>query len=432
MDYSRMCFVIMPFGPKPVGPRQVNFDAIYDKVFAPAIEATPLPEGGRLESRRADKDFFAGSISEEMFRYLEYSRFALADISGLNPNVFYELGARHRARESGTVIFRQLDAPIPFDINQIKAFPYEYEPEENVLKSRELITRVLTESLQQNRLDSPVQQVLRTQQAEQARIEGLLREAEDATRNQDRATAEARYAEALGLAPSNSLVRLKRGLLLKDEGRWDEALEEFAKALAYQPGYAEAWRERGIAENKLHWKKDRQGSSGEEALRRAVALNAQDFDALASLGGVLKREDRLEEAYDAYRRASEVSRGHSYPLLNEVTLRAHLDGRLVVEGPARLRLQRAERSLRVQVENRPPYNAPWSFFDLAQIRLFLGDSAGFLALIERGVEVCTHSWQPETFAKTLALLDGRVALDGLREGLDLLARRSSELKQLES
>jgi hypothetical protein len=46
-----------------------------------------------------------------MFEYLEYSRFAVADISGLNANVFYELGARHRARESATAIFHQTGAP---------------------------------------------------------------------------------------------------------------------------------------------------------------------------------------------------------------------------------------------------------------------------------------------------------------------------------
>ncbi len=74
-----------------------------------------LPEGGNLEPRRTDKDFFTSVITQDMFEYLEYSRFALTDITGLNPNVFYELGIRHRARPAGTVIFRQLAAKIPFD-----------------------------------------------------------------------------------------------------------------------------------------------------------------------------------------------------------------------------------------------------------------------------------------------------------------------------
>jgi hypothetical protein len=157
IQYAQVCFVIMPFGTKKVGDQEVDFDFIYREVFAPAIDATRLPDGGQqcLVPKRTDKDFFTGDISQEMFEYLEYSRFALADISGLNPNVFYELGVRHRAHEAGTAVFRQVGVPIPFDINSIKAFDYEYQPVENVAKSRELITRVLSESLQYNRLDSP-------------------------------------------------------------------------------------------------------------------------------------------------------------------------------------------------------------------------------------------------------------------------------------
>jgi len=90
MDYSKICFVIMPFGKKPVGDRPVDFDRLYDDIFVPAISAVSLPEGGKLESRRTDKDFYSGDIKLEMFQYLEYSRFALADISGLNFNVAYE------------------------------------------------------------------------------------------------------------------------------------------------------------------------------------------------------------------------------------------------------------------------------------------------------------------------------------------------------
>jgi hypothetical protein len=124
IDYDKVCFVIMPFGEKPVGNLSVNFDRIYDDIFMPAINAVPLPEGGTLQARRTDKDFFTGDIKYEMYRYLEYSRFALADISGLNFNVAYEMGARHRARAYGTAIFRLTQFAPPFDINSIKAFPY--------------------------------------------------------------------------------------------------------------------------------------------------------------------------------------------------------------------------------------------------------------------------------------------------------------------
>ena len=169
IDYTKTCFVIMPFGTKPVGKHKVNFDRIYEQIFKPAIGAVALSEGGKLRPVRTDKEFYAGSIDEAMFRYLNQSRFALADITSLNANVMYKIGVRHAVRQSGTAIFRQGDATIPFDINHVKAFPYNYRPEQNAAAARALIRRVLRDSLEQNALDSPVQVALKAQREEPAR-----------------------------------------------------------------------------------------------------------------------------------------------------------------------------------------------------------------------------------------------------------------------
>jgi len=48
VDYNKICFAIMPFGKKPVGEREVDFDQIYDEIFEPAINAVPLPERARF------------------------------------------------------------------------------------------------------------------------------------------------------------------------------------------------------------------------------------------------------------------------------------------------------------------------------------------------------------------------------------------------
>ena len=184
----------MPFGVKSVGDKEVDFDHVYAAVFAPAIEAVELPEGGNLTPKRADTDIFSGVIDVEMFSYIEYSRFAIADISGLNPNVFYELGVRHAVQQSGTAVLHQVDVPNPFNTNRIRAFPYEYEPDTHAAKSRTLISEILTESLQHNRLDSPVRMALAAQQRQPRHVEQLLLEAENAIRNNDVATAALKYS----------------------------------------------------------------------------------------------------------------------------------------------------------------------------------------------------------------------------------------------
>lgn len=161
-----MCFVAIPYGTRAVGSagHQVDFDAIYRTVFEPAILRTDLPEGGHLRAVRAKDSFFAGPIDDEMFSYIEYARFLVADVTTLNPNVLYELGVRHRARESGTALFQQQHAERAFDLQQVRAFPYEYEPELQAEQSRTLITDVLRESLRQNQVTSPVHLALRAQQ----------------------------------------------------------------------------------------------------------------------------------------------------------------------------------------------------------------------------------------------------------------------------
>jgi tetratricopeptide (TPR) repeat protein len=350
-----------------------------------------------------------------MLSYLEYSRFAVADITGLNANVFYELGHRHRARASGTAISRQTGGPLPFDINQIKAFPYDYAPETAAVESRQLITRVLHESLEQNRPDSPVRRALNVQQERGGDVERLLEEAENALRNQDPATAIDKHRQAIAGDPDNPLVRLGLGLLLKNRGDWEEALEQFVNAGALSPDYGEAHRERGIAENKI-FKNTDDPPDGEAELRTAVALNPQDFDALASLGGVLKRNGNLAGSLEAYEKSTQVSRGHSYPLLNAVKIKAAIKGALDIDAKTTLMLKRAEKPRRAQVGNEPPYDAPWSHFDLAEIQLYFGDAEGSLKTVDDGLLICEHSWQPQTFRDSLALLvEAGITLPGLTE-----------------
>jgi len=417
IDYTKVCFVIMPFGTKPVGKRKVNFDRIYDEIFVPAVAGVPLPEGGKLVPRRTDRDFFAGDIGQEMFAYLQWSRFALADITSLNPNVMYEVGVRHSARESGTAIFRQGDAPIPFDINHIKAFPYNYQPEQNAAAARKLIRRVLMESLVQNRLDSPVQIALKAQRTV-PEVEPILKEVETLIRAFNRPGAIAKLREANAAMPGgNALIHQRLGLLLRDQGDLQEALSQFDAAVKLQASYSEAWREKGIVQGKLQ-----KGSpEAEAAIRQAIQLNPNDFDALASLGGLLRKMNRLDEALGFYRRAVEVSEGHPYPLLMVIKLEALVRHALVLTDEQRRQLRQAELMRRAQAESVPPLDAPWCFFDMAEIRLYQGDAAGFLDWVKRGLGVCTQRWQAETFRSALLLLvDGGVALDGLGAGLALI------------
>src|SRR3981081_3566130 len=59
-----------------------------------------------------------------MFERLMLWHYAIADITGANPNVFYELGIRHALRPSSTVILFVEGTVIPFDIALVRGISY--------------------------------------------------------------------------------------------------------------------------------------------------------------------------------------------------------------------------------------------------------------------------------------------------------------------
>ena len=79
-DPRPLCFVLMPFGTKPDPGSNVTikFDAIYQEVIRPAIEAAGL------KAIRADEERVGGIIHKPMFERLILCDFAVADLTTAN------------------------------------------------------------------------------------------------------------------------------------------------------------------------------------------------------------------------------------------------------------------------------------------------------------------------------------------------------------
>jgi hypothetical protein len=115
-----LCFVLMPFSKKmDAGGRVTNFDTVYQKVIAPAVAQAGL------EPVRADEEKIGGTIHKPMFERLMLCHYAVADITGANPNVFYELGIRHALRPRSTVILFREGTVLPFDIALVRGISYK-------------------------------------------------------------------------------------------------------------------------------------------------------------------------------------------------------------------------------------------------------------------------------------------------------------------
>jgi tetratricopeptide (TPR) repeat protein len=115
-----LCFVLMPFGKKmDAAGRVTNFDSVYAKIIAPAVDHSGL------EPIRADEEKIGGTIHKPMFERLMLCQYAVADITGANPNVFYELGIRHAMRPRSTVIVFAEGTVLPFDIALVRGIAYK-------------------------------------------------------------------------------------------------------------------------------------------------------------------------------------------------------------------------------------------------------------------------------------------------------------------
>jgi hypothetical protein len=116
------CFVLMPFGRKvDSAGRVIDFNSIYQQVIAPAISAVDL------EPLRADEEAMGGVIHKPMFERLALCDYAVADLTGANSNVTYELGIRHAVRPRSTAILFAEGTQLPFDLAMLRGKGYRID-----------------------------------------------------------------------------------------------------------------------------------------------------------------------------------------------------------------------------------------------------------------------------------------------------------------
>jgi hypothetical protein len=77
-----------------------------------------------MEPLRADELFSTGSVIEQIWEQIQKSKILLADLTGKNANVFYELGLAHAA--SKPVVFTTANLQdVPFDLRHLRVIAYD-------------------------------------------------------------------------------------------------------------------------------------------------------------------------------------------------------------------------------------------------------------------------------------------------------------------
>jgi hypothetical protein len=138
-------FIIGPIGDKdePHGsPRRVIYEdsiQVLEEIISPACEELGI------ELLRADQITRTGEIPEQIFRHIRDSPIVIADLTGANPNVMYELGLRHTTGKLTVQIGER--ERLPFDVSAIRTIMFK-RTESGLVSARKSLIQVLATGMQ--------------------------------------------------------------------------------------------------------------------------------------------------------------------------------------------------------------------------------------------------------------------------------------------
>ncbi|MDY0250040.1 MAG: TRAFs-binding domain-containing protein [Pseudomonas sp.] len=153
---KKICFVIMGFGKKTdysTG-KTLDLDKTYKNIIQPAVESSGY------QCVRADEIQDAGLIDKSMYALLMQADLVVADISTFNPNAIYELGIRHGVRPYSTIVIKEEEGKIPFDLDHTRIFHYKHLGEDIGADEAERCQKALAETIKRvtknSMIDSPL------------------------------------------------------------------------------------------------------------------------------------------------------------------------------------------------------------------------------------------------------------------------------------
>lgn len=146
---KKICFVIAQIGAEG-SPERARSDQVFRHIIKVVIE----PRG--YEPLRADHLGKPGLITSQIVEHLLEDPLVIADLTGSNPNVYYELAIRHAVRKPVVLLASQGER-LPFDVAPSRTIRFDHHDLDSVANCiQELSKQVEAAEKDPDDIDSPV------------------------------------------------------------------------------------------------------------------------------------------------------------------------------------------------------------------------------------------------------------------------------------
>lgn len=272
---AKTCFVLAPFGDESSDTRRRS-DQVLRHIIRPALE--PL---GFVVSR-ADEISSPGSITSQIIARLMDADLVVADLTGHNPNVMYELGLRHAFGKPALHLAATAER-LPFDITNFRTILFDYRDLDSVARARDAIRAAAVTASDTPTVHSPVEAIQRLRShptIQRLPVRAYLRESDPAH--------EKRLAEAIGL------LTKALNLIVTDDpppqkGSWFKHWFAATAEVASQPEVAERLRkvERAVELRALHQQQAEVDKTQAEAVNALITALEHVENAAVQIGSLL-------------------------------------------------------------------------------------------------------------------------------------------------
>lgn len=425
-----LCFVLMPFGKKPTsGGGFIDFDAVYTELIAPSIESAGL------EPLRAYEEMAGDIIQKPMYERLILCKYAVADLTTANANIFYELGLRHAVRRKSTVLlFAKASGQLPFDVGSLRALPYSLgkdgKPSE-IHTDRETLEHRLRAAVDDDVADSPIFQLVEEFPEVQRLKTDVFRDRVQYSESVKKMLFDARNKKDIAgiRSVANNLGRIadqESGVVI-DLYLSYRAVEAFDEMISLVEQMAPPLAATVMVQEQLGFALNRVGRREEayKVLTELIASRGPSSETYGILGRVYKDAweaainrgegflaiGYLDKAIEAYLKGFETDWRDAYPGINAVFL-------MEIKNPPDPRRQRLLPVVSYSVEQRMSMAEPdyWDYATILELNVLAKDKAEATQALSAALTAVRENWEPKATAHNLRII--RKAREDRNETVD--------------